>query len=94
MFYTYLSHILPRLLNVLATQTFLILREWIILGQVKAGLDRHFPGDERPSILEMQRNVSAVLTFGHPLLMDGWRPTNPNNVYLWNDELQEGQPQV
>ena len=36
----------------------------------------------RPSLLDMERNASVAFTFGHPLLLDGWRPSVPNFVEL------------
>jgi hypothetical protein len=35
---------------------------------------------ERPNLIALERNTSLALGFGHPLLMDGWRPMAPNFV--------------
>ena len=57
-------------------------RDYYILGKANELLDKHFPGDERPNLLDLERNASVAFGFGHPLIMDGWRPTNPNYVNL------------
>ena len=58
------------------------MRNFYILGKVNALLDKHFPGEDRPSLLDLERNASAVFSFTHPFIADGWRPTNPNNIDL------------
>ena len=45
-------------------------------------LDKHFPGVDRPSLLDIERNASVTFNFGHPLLIDGLRPVAPNYVHL------------
>ena len=57
-------------------------RNYFILGKVNKMLDKHFPGEERPNLLDLERNASAVFAFTHPLIADGWKPTNPNYVHL------------
>ena len=57
-------------------------RDYYILNQVDTLLDKHFPEEERPSLLDMERNAAAGFGFTHPLFLDGWRPTNPNYVHL------------
>ena len=59
-----------------------VFRNYYILGKVNQLLDKHFPGEERPCLLDLERNVSAVLAFTHPLIANGFRPTNPNYVDL------------
>ena len=58
------------------------MRDYYLLNKVDAMLDKHFPGEERPSLLDMEKNATAAFGFTHPLLSDGWRPTNPNYVHL------------
>ena len=55
-----------------------IFRNMYILGQVNGLLDRHFPGQVRPDLLALERNVSVAFSFGHPLILDGWSPMAPN----------------
>ena len=74
---------LERLKNFFVTNVFhYLVRDYFILGKVNDLLDKHFPGEERPSILDMERNASVAFAFGHPLILDGWRPTAPNYVDL------------
>lgn len=37
---------------------------------------------QRPDLIELERNTSLAIGFGHPLLMDGWRPMAPNFVHV------------
>jgi len=72
-----------RALNTFATFMFEhVFMNIIIHNGVEALLDKHFPGEIRPSIMEMQRNVSLAMSFGHPLILDGWSPMLPNYVQL------------
>ena len=74
---------LERLQNFIITFLFHYgMRDYYGLGQVNKLLDKHFPGEERPSLLDLERNASVGFGFGHPLILDGWRPTNPNYVDL------------
>lgn len=57
-------------------------RDYFILSKVDTLLDKHFPGEERPSLLDMERNASVAFEFSHPFIQDGYRPTNPNYVAL------------
>lgn len=67
-------------------------RDGIIHSKTNAILDKHFPGVERPSLLDIERNASLGVTFGHPLLMDGMRPTSPNFIYVGMMNCREAQP--
>ena len=58
------------------------MREFYMLRQVEKILDKHFPGETRPSLIEMEQNAVAAFGFTHPLFLDGWRPTSPNYVHL------------
>merc|ERR1711894_671757 len=40
-------------------------RNYFILGKVDQLLDKHFPGEQRPSLLDLERNASAVFAFTH-----------------------------
>ena len=45
-------------------------------------MKKHFPNDEIPDLIELEKNASLSMSFSHPLLMDGWRPYAPNHVNL------------
>ena len=48
-----------------------------------AFLDKQFPNDPpRPSLLALEQNVSLALSFGHPMLLDGYEPTVPNYIHI------------
>jgi hypothetical protein len=59
-----------------------LFRDYYILSRVNALLDKHFPGEPRPDLLELERSASLALHFGHPAIMDGLRPVAPNFVYV------------
>lgn len=59
-----------------------IIRNIVMLRNANLLLDKHFPEEHRPSLLELERNVSLAFTFGHPLILDGWAPMVPNYVQL------------
>ena len=59
-----------------------VFRNTIILNGVNGLLDKHFPGETRPTLLELERNISLAFTFGHPFILDGWSPMVPNSVHL------------
>ena len=72
-----------RCLNTFATFMFEhVFRNYFILNSVDELLDKHFPGEARPSILELEKNVSLAMSFGHPLILDGWSAMVPNYVQL------------
>ena len=74
---------LERLINFVVTNFFHYgLTEIYIRGKVNALLDKHFPGEERPSLTDLERNASVAFGFGSPHILDGWRPTVPNYVDL------------
>ena len=74
---------IQRLINFVVTHAFHYgMRDYYILGKVNELLDKHFPNEKRPSILEMERNATVAFGFTHPLILDGWRPTAPNYVDL------------
>ncbi len=59
-----------------------ILRDYYVMSKLEGILDKHFPGEERPSLLELEKNVSVAFHYGHPMIMDGHRPVMPNFQYL------------
>ena len=71
-----------RLKNFVMTNMMQTMRNYYLLNKVDELLDKHFPGEERPSLLDIEKNASAAFGFTHPLFLDGWRPTNPNYVHL------------
>ena len=73
---------MERWLNSLATVVIHGLRDYYILHQAETILDKHFPGEKRSALTDIEKNASLVLQFGHHLLADGWRPTMPNFVQV------------
>jgi len=59
-----------------------VFRNTIILNGVNNLLDKHFPGEARPNLLDLERNISLAMTFGHPFILDGWSPMVPNSIHL------------
>ena len=57
-------------------------RNFIMIRNANLLLDKHFPGEMRPDLLELEKNVSVAFSFGHPLILDGWAPMVPNFVQL------------
>ncbi len=57
-------------------------RDFYLIPKGEELLDKHFPGESRIPLLEMETNVSLGLHYGHPLLLDGMRPVAPNFQYL------------
>ncbi len=58
------------------------LRNYHIMGKIEAILDKHFPGEDRLPILELEKRASLAISFGHPHLTDGWKPTMPNYIQI------------
>jgi glucuronosyltransferase len=73
---------LQRVKNLLVTTFMHTMRDYFLLNKVETLLDKHFPGEVRPSLRDIEKNASAALAFSHPLFLDGWRPTSPNYVHL------------
>lgn len=64
-----------------------------IHSQVNGILDKHIPGNpERPSLLELERNTSLALHFGHPFIMDGMRPVVPNFEFVGMMNCKAAEP--
>lgn len=76
-------NLVQRVINTFACFMFEhVFRNIIILRDVNGLLDQHFPGESRPDLLDLERNVSAVFSFSHPMILDGWSPQMPNFVPL------------
>ena len=63
-----------------------------MVGKFDELLDKHFPGEERRPLLDLERNVSLVLHYGHPMIMDGLRPVAPNFQYIGMMNCRKPQP--
>ena len=86
-------NLFERMINTIASLIFEnVFRNIFMLSSVNAFLDEQFPGEERPSILDIERNTSLVLQFGHPLILDGWAPMVPNYVQLGMMNCRPGNP--
>lgn len=59
-----------------------VLRNIYILGKDYALLKKHFPNEEIPDLIELEKNASLSFSFSHPFIMDGWRPYMPNHINL------------
>ena len=68
----------------MATPAMALARNYYMVNyRAEAIIDKHFGADEpRSSLLDLERNASLTLQFGHPHLTDGWRPTMPNYVQV------------
>ena len=62
------------------------------IGLADQLLAKHFPGVPYPPLLELEKDVALGLHFGHPLIMDGLRPTAPNYVYLGMMNCKDPKP--
>ena len=69
-----------RLINFVLTLLHYAIRDYYLLGKSDELLDKHFPNDQRPSLLEIEKNATVAFGFTHPHILDGWRPTVPNYV--------------
>ncbi len=67
-------------------------RQYLVINELEAILDRRFPDEVRPSLLELEKNASLALHFGHPLILDGMRPVLPNYVYVGMMNCREPRP--
>ena len=78
-------NLVQRTVNTFATFMFEhVFRNFMILRDVNGLLDRQFPGEIRPNLLDLEKNVSVVFSFGHPFILDGWSPIMPNYIPLGN----------
>ena len=59
-----------------------VARNTVMIRNTNLLLDKHFPGEPRPDLLQLEKNVSVAFSFGHPLILNGLAPTVPNYVQL------------
>ena len=59
-----------------------IIRNVFIFDRDYKILRKHFPNEDIPDLSELEKKASLSMSFGHPLIMDGWRPVAPNHIYL------------
>ena len=73
-----------RVVNVLGTAAYIVFRDYWMIPQVEEIIDTHFPEDKnkRPNLLELERQAGLAFQFGHPLIMDGLRPTSSNYIMI------------
>ena len=57
-----------------------IIKDIFILRKDYEILKKHFPNEEIPDLTNLERKASLSLSFGHPLILDGWRPVAPNQL--------------
>ncbi len=55
-------------------------------------LDKHFPGEPRVPLQDLERNASLALHYGHPLIMDGMRPLSPSFQYIGMMNCRDPEP--
>ncbi len=63
---------------------FTVFRNYVMIRKAEAILDKHFPGEDRIPLLDLEKHASLALSFSHPHLTDGWKPTMPNYVQIGN----------
>ncbi len=63
-----------------------------MVSKIDEILDRHFPGERRPPLLELEKNASLALSFGHPFILDGNRPVSPNYIHLGMMNCRAAKP--
>ncbi len=74
-----------RMLSVYITWDFQFQFRREIFDQAEKILDKHFPGEKRLSLDDLERNASLALSFGHPHLTDGFKATMPNFIQIGKD---------
>ena len=67
-------------------------RNYYLVPKIEKLLDEVFPGTQRPSLLELEKNVSLTLQYGHQLIADGNRPVTPNHIYIGMMNCRKQQP--
>ena len=60
----------------------MIFRRIYVFGLLEDLLDKHFPDEKRPSLLDLERNDSLVFDMGSPFLLNGWSPMAPNHIQI------------
>ncbi len=53
-----------------------------MFARAETVLDKHFPGEKRRSLDTLEKNASLALSFGHPHLTDGFKPSMPNYIQI------------
>ena len=72
-----------RVINTFTTFMFEhVIRKHVMLPNAYKILAKHFPNEDIPDLIELEKDVSVAFTFGHPLFLDGWSPMAPNYVQL------------
>jgi glucuronosyltransferase len=72
-----------RVLNTVMTFAFEhVIRNGFLFHKSNHLIEEHFPGEERPSLLSLERNASLAIAYGHPFILDGWGSTAPNFVQV------------
>ena len=72
-----------RVINTFASFMFEhVARNTFMISNANLVLDKHFPGEPRPDLLQLEKNASVAFSFGHPLILDGLAPIVPNFVQL------------
>ena len=85
-------NIFERTLNFILTHLGAQLRKIFIVRELEAILDEHFPNEQRPPLLELEKNASLALQFGHPLILDGLRAIAPNYIYVGMMNCRPAKP--
>ncbi len=68
------------------------LRNLYLISRGEELLDKHFPGETRMPLLDIERNTSFVFHYGHPMVMDGMRPISPNFQYIGMMNCKDPEP--
>ena len=84
--------IFEKTLNFMLTHASTLLRKIFIVRELEAILDEHFPKEDRPPLLELEKNASLALQFGHPLILDGLRAIAPNYIYVGMMNCRPAEP--
>jgi hypothetical protein len=72
--------------TLMSTSVSLFFRDNVLLTKLENLLDKHFPAEKRPALLELEKDVALGMSFGHPFLMDGFRPVNPNFQFVGEEK--------
>ncbi len=75
-----------------STPAFVSCRDFYFIRKGEELLDKHFPGEPRVPLMELERNTSLALHYGHPMIMDGMRPLAPNFQYIGMMNCRVPQP--
>lgn len=81
-----------RTINTVVTNFIGIARNYYLVPKVEKILDEMLPGEERPSVLELEKDASLTLHYGHQFIGDGNRPLSPNHIYIGMMNCREAKP--